>query len=285
MPTRPRPQQPPTVDSGADPARALTFREQWAQLLTTTHTPRQWAVITDAIDTADARRRDALGEAMVRGSEEWCRLAVIALESPHSAATADTVPTTLGERCRPDPDVIRAWLCAPDTNSYQPGATVADGLDLVDRAHASDESAHRAMDNLLTTAQDAGVFGVADYRIELHRVVDGDDIPAGHLLVARPEFGPGLAATLVPPGELTPATGTAMDGAITVLANIATIVNSTLDSRDAASRAGVGRHDPTPAHTRERARVFPPPGHANAPGTTPPASPPDPPSARSPRRR
>ena len=287
MPTRPRPQRPSTVDSGPAPVWPQTFREQWAQLLTTTHTPREWAVITAAIHTADARRRDALGEAMVRGSEEWCRLAVIALESPHSAATHEGVPTALGERCRPDPDVIRAWLCAPDTNSYQRAATVADGLDLIDWAHASDESAHRAMDDLLTTAQHAGVFGVTGYRIELagFQVVDGDDLPAGHLLVLRPEFGPGLASTLVPPGELTPATGNRMDGAITVLATIATLVNSTVDSHDAADRAGIGRHDPTPAQAPERTRAFAAPPHANAPDTTPPSTPPDPPSARNPRRR
>jgi len=130
--------------------------------------PRRWAVIADAIRTADAARTDEFGEPVVRGDDAWCRVALTALESPDSARAGERLPQVLPQRCLADADLLRAWLTAPAPYSRD-GRTLADGLDLVDWHAASFEATHRRIDNLLTHAQDATVFGVSGFHIEVHR--------------------------------------------------------------------------------------------------------------------
>ena len=269
---------------GVESPRRPSFRQRWAHVISSTHPPRQWAVIAAAIRTADAVPSDEFGEPVVRGDEAWCRVAVTALESPSSATAAQRLPDALPQRCLADADLLWAWLNAPAVYSHD-GRIVADGLDLVDWGTASDEATHQAVENLLTQAQDAGVFGVRGYRVEA-QVVDTDDAHAGYLLVARPEFGPGLASTPLADEDLNAAQATSpVDGAVLMLASAAAVVDATLDIHDAAhhdaSTSGL-----TPAGPR-RGHAFPAPQDDGATTTAEPATPPPEPPAptRNPRGR
>ena len=282
MPDPDRPPQTPGPAAGepASTSPASTFRDRWAQTVTSTQTPRRWAVIAAAIATADAARTDEFGDPVARGGEVWCRVAVTALESPASA-TAAHLPDRLPQRCFTDPDLARAWLTAPAPYAHH-GATIADGLDLTDWDRASDEARHRAMDNLLTQAQDAGVFGVHGFRAQPHRVVDSDDAHAGYLLIARPEFGPGLASPPLADDDLIP-TGTRspLEGAVRILASAATIVDATLDAHDAAQHSRTEQPD-----HRRRGAAFRTAGHTDpaSDAATPTLDPPTSTPSR-PRRR
>ena len=208
----------PAEPSGARPP---SMHDQWAELISSGHSPRRWAVIAAAIDTADDTSVDQFGEPVQRGDESWCRVAVTALESPAGAAAGQELPDALPARCFANPGLLRAWLDAPVAYADH-GRTVADGLDLVDWATASFEAIHRAVANLVEQAQDAGVFGVDGYRVEV-QVVDTDDWHAGYLLVARPPFGPGLASDELDNDDLIATREPSfVDGAVQVLANAAT---------------------------------------------------------------
>ncbi len=212
---------------------------------------------------------------MQRGDETWCRVAITALESPTSAAAARGLPDALPTRCFADPALLRAWLHAPVAYGEH-GRTVADGLDLVDWATASDEAIHRAVANLVEQAQDAGVFGVDGYRVEVHRLVDTDDWHAGYLLVARPPFGPGLASDELDNDELIPTYELSfVEGAVRLLANTATVVDDVLDRRDTAQARSVAHPraqpgSPLPGRRRHRRHLAePPPPAATEPPTAP----------------
>jgi hypothetical protein len=233
----------PALPSGIRPP---SMRDRWAALISMRHSPRRWAVIAAAIATADAAPVDRFGEAVQRGDETWCGVAITALESPTSAAVAREVPDTLPQRCFASPDLLHAWLTAPAAYADH-GRTVADGLDLVDWATASHEAIHQAIANTLEQAQDAGVFGVDGYRLEVHRLVDTDDWPAGYLLVARPPFGPGLAADQpVDDALISNQERSLVEGAVRMLTNAAAVLDAVLDARDAA-QAATG---PAPAQNR-----------------------------------
>jgi hypothetical protein len=93
----------------------------------------------------------------------------------------------------------------------------------------------------------------------------------GHLLVLRPAFGPGLASASLPIGELLPGQRAKVDGAVSVLTAIATIVNDTLDLRDTADatreRSRASPPLPTEGHAATRTQPFP-----SLSATTDPAS-------------
>jgi hypothetical protein len=234
---------PPTA---RDAPRQPSFRGRWAQVLTSTLTPRQWALVAEGIRTADAARHDEFGEPIVRGGEAWCRVAVTALETTALETPSDAakgLPDALPARCFIDPELLSAWLHAPAPDSYHD--TVSDTLYLVDWGLASDPATHQAMTNLLSKAQEAGVFGVAGYRIDLHRLVETDDRHAGYLLVVRPVFGPSLASFPLPDEELFRENAASpAEGAVLVLAGIAGAVDATLDSAQrnpSTPRPGYGR--------------------------------------------
>jgi len=227
---------PATSAESAVP-RPPSMRDRWAELISTRHSPRRWAVIATAIGTADATPVDRFGQPVQRGDETWCQVAITALESPTSAATAQQLPDTLPQRCFADPGLLRAWLNAPVAYADN-GRTVADSLALVDWATASHEAIHRALANTIGQAQDAGVFGVRGYRLEVNRLLDTDDWPAGYLLVARPPFGPGLAADGPVDDDLIPTRERSLvEGAVRMLTNAAAMLDAVLDARDAAQTA------------------------------------------------
>jgi hypothetical protein len=265
-PTQPTPAEP----SGARPP---SMRDQWADLISSGHSPRRWAVIAAAIRTADDTSVDHFGEPVQRGDEAWCRVAITALESPAGAARAQELPDALAARCFADPGLLRTWLNAPVAYAKN-GRTVADGLDLVDWATASFEASHHALANLVEQAQDAGVFGVDGYRLEV-QVVDTDDWHAGYLLVARPPVGPGLATDDLVDNDLIPTQHPSLvDGAVRVLTNAAAVVNTLLDSRDAAHAAtprtlGQSRGHPFRAGADPAATPAEPPPPAPGPPTVP----------------
>jgi hypothetical protein len=259
---QPQPAAPPT------PASTRTYRDQWAELMTTTgHTPRDWAVISDGIRVADSFQRDVDSEPVGRGGEEWCRRAITAIALPRSSY--DSVPDVRPEECVADPDTIRTWLTAPAPWADQGVVTMADRIDLADWSQASEDRAYQCMDELIVSAQDAGVFGVSGYQVELVRTIDADSWYTGHLLVARPEFGPGLASPQLP------------DGAV-VLASIRAAEHrpaGTPQSSD-SERTG-GRPRPFPAPTLPAAQ----PGPADQATTSLPALPNDPSAERPMSRR
>jgi hypothetical protein len=284
----PDPDMPPGsghVRPDATQPRRPSARDQWAQLVSSTHTPRRWAVIAAGILTADAVRTDEFGAPVERGDEAWCRVAVTALESPAGATAAQHLPDALPQRCLAEADLLLAWLTAPAPYAHDE-RTIADGLDLVDWRTASFEATHQAVDNLLTQAQDAGVFGVGGYRIELNRLVDPDDWHAGYLLVARPEFGPGLASTPLADDDLVPERATStLDEATKVLASAAAIVDATLDLRDAAQPAFSPR-PAAPGQTRWGQAFRSSADSATTDAAGPARAVPDPPaSTRTPRAR
>jgi hypothetical protein len=266
--------EPHTSTDPAEPSASgpPSMRDQWAELISTRHSPRRWAVIAAAIATADAAPVDRFGEPVQRGDETWCRVAITALESPTSAETARELPDVLPRRCFADPDLLRAWLTAPAAYG-DPGRTVAEGLDLVDWATASHEAIHQAIANTLEQAHDVGVFGVDGYRLEVHRLVGTDDGPASYLLVARPPFGPGLTAdepvddALIPTQERS-----IVEGAVQMLTNAAAILDAVLDTRDAAQTpmrptASPRRGQPFRAGAEPAGGAQPPPPDAGVPTT------------------
>ncbi|MDT5023737.1 MAG: hypothetical protein QOE61_163 [Micromonosporaceae bacterium] len=290
---QPQPAAPPPS------ASRRTYRDQWAELMTTTgHTPHDWAVISDAIRVADSSQRDADSEPVDRGGEEWCRRAINAIAQPRRSY--DTFPDVRPEECIADPDTIRTWLTAPAPWADQSVVTIADRIDLADWSQASDDRAHQCMDELIVSAQDAGVFGVSGYQAELVRTIDADSWYTGHLLVARPEFGPGLASPQLPDGALVPAGSTPLEGAVAVLVNAANEVNTVLNTHAvvlASIRAAEHRPAGTPQssdgdRTGGRPRPFPAPtlpaaqpGPADQATTSLPALPSDPSAERPTPRR
>ena len=177
----------PTPDTPAEPAapRPPSMRDRWAKLVTSRQSPRRWAIIAAAIATADATPVDRFGQAVQRGDETWCHVAITALERPTRGATAPELPDALEARCFANPGLLRSWLNAPAPYADH-GRTIADSIGRIDWRTASHEAIHSAVENLFEQAQDAGLFGVDGYRLQAHRLVDTDDAHAGYLLVARP---------------------------------------------------------------------------------------------------
>ena len=85
----------PTQPTPAEPseARPPSMRDQWAELISSSHSPRRWAVIAAAIATGDDTSVDQFGEPVQRGDDSWCRVAITALEraadKPMKEATDD----------------------------------------------------------------------------------------------------------------------------------------------------------------------------------------------------
>ena len=279
----------------------LTGRAQWAELIESPHTPAEWAVIGEAIRIADARARvhTDFGEPVVRGDEDWCQYVFAELDT--AAATTNPYqapgPSNLPAHCWADPALIRAWLNAPNAYSDEVVETVADTLDLVTWGQASDGAAHRAADTVLSAAQDAGVFGLAGHRVECHRIVDPNGFDVGHLLVARPPIGPGVAA--IPTNALIPTSAaTPIEGAVAVIAAAAAHIDAALTERDYAAAHPTSRpaiamtnRDPTagpallpppdadvPYRIGPQGRPFPALNQVDPTATTPPAPPPPPPT-------
>jgi hypothetical protein len=159
----------------ADPAphgRRSTSRDSWFALMGTRHSPRVWAIIAAAITTADTATIASSGNRLTRGGEDWCRVALTAMESPAAAEHAATFPDRLPEHCLFDPELLRAWLRAPVASAFGDSfiVTVADQVADRDWSQPPDETTQDALEALLVTAQMAGIFGIDGYDLELHGI-------------------------------------------------------------------------------------------------------------------
>ena len=236
---------------------APSFRTRWAELMSTRHTPRRWAIITNAIATADAATVDAFGDPLIRGGEDWCRVAFTAMEAPDAIARAADVPDRLPARCLCDVALLRAWLGAPGAYADPVVGTVADLIADRDWSQLPDETTHAGLQQLLDAAQDAGVYGADGFRIELHGLTGDDGWISDHLVVARPEVGPGLASRVLV-GGLAPTRPMAeVDSAIWVLSAIAFEVDNILDHAVSQDQSTAGR-DRTVGHAFRTSHVSAP---------------------------
>jgi hypothetical protein len=212
-----------------------TYRDRWSILLTKPHTPREWDHIADAIAFADQAPVNRTGEPMTRGGEDWCRLAITALERPPRPA-AEALPVLLPNRCLADRRLLEAWLNAPLAYADEGQRIVADRLDLVDWTDSNATQVHQGITRVLDAAQRAGLFGVHGYTIEVHAHTDEDLDPVGYLVVLRPALGPGLASRPLDEHSITPRWEPyPISGTVTSLINIATAANAVLDQRDNAT--------------------------------------------------
>lgn len=248
-----------------------------------------------------------------RGGYAWCQRAA----DTHQwlGLTDDSDPTPAQTyQCRADPDVITVWLTTPGMYGHDPAVTVADVLEVAGQFDGTDVIAYPALQDLLIEAQDAGVWGVPDHRVNVHYVIDRDEQFDGFLLVTRPQAntGRGLASGLLSDHDLADTHLTGVEAATDVLVNAATVVNASIAGRvpatapapqtitqsmqmrgeEAVYRIGAsGRFHPSlypadpvdetqlpPAASRTAGRPFPPWGSLDptAPRSEPPSGPTDP---------
>jgi hypothetical protein len=166
--------------------------------------------------------------------------------------------TGAGDRCQADPDRIRDWLTARHDFEAPPVATDL-GIDEFFNVDDIDRNVH--LSRLFEAAQDAGVFGLPGYTVELWHVTDGDGVSDGHLLIARREDDMGFASGHVPTDHLIDSDLEGVDAAVSALTNGAVIVDDALGAHHALA-ADHGRP--------VAARAFPPPQVAPAAGPTVP---------------
>ncbi len=269
------------------------------------HTPRDWAIIGDAIRNADdiaadtaARRIDIAGGPFVRGGPTWCRLAANTHDYLHaSGGYAHLSPLRSGV-CFADPTAIAVWLSAPIIHTQPGRATVGDALDLPQYGRCF--NVYHGLETLIGDAQRAGVFGIPGQRVEVWHLVDVDQNHDGHSLTVHTPDGLVIASPVQSTDDLIDPDTAGIDAAIAVLTTAAGIVNTTLarhntadDPRDPTVEAAEARE----AAERRGVELIPlgNPGRAFMPlgpvPTTPPPDPPaslpqpTPPAAPRPRRR
>ena len=174
------------VDEDPDERRDAT-RDFGALLWPAYPAPRHWALVDSAIHNADNILAAAPGtEDPIRGGDWWCRLAADTYHVLKTEGAYAHIPETQSGVCLADPASVRTWLAAP-TPGGRLELTVGDVLDLTAEFTGEASLSAAAVDRLLATAQDAGVFGVADHRIELHLLY-----PTGGAVGPQP--GPVLVA-------------------------------------------------------------------------------------------
>jgi hypothetical protein len=224
--------------------RAADATTAWEQLMHRRHDPATWRRIFDAVDHADR-----VAGTTERAGPAWCRVAVAL--APHLDTPPE--PDWYGDRIDANPGLWWRWLNAPVVNVDGP-LTVADFLGLAD---SSRYMPHETACGLIRGAAKAGLFGLANANIEVHTVVDGEEV-SGLILVARTSAGAGIATPLITPGLPPHPCGDRIADALAVLTTAADHINDTLDQHEAAVRSADG-------HEFGRAgRAFPPLTDASA---------------------
>ena len=294
------------VDEDPDERRDAT-RDFGALLWPGYPAPRHWALVDSAIRNADNILAAAPGAGdPIRGGDWWCRLAADTYHVLNTEGAYAHIPDTPPGVCLADPAAVRTWLAAP-TPGGRLELTVGDVLDLTADFTGEASLSAAAVDRLLATAQDAGVFGLAEHRIELHLLHPGGDGRGGLALVTRPVFGylvdldspgapaqprtqldlgPGWPTVPVHLNDLLPSGVTGADAAVTLLTRAADLVTAALPAPAYPPAAHtVTNHateQPVPAAAR-RATPFPPLHLQPTPPDGPAA--PAPPTPQGPPRR
>jgi hypothetical protein len=176
----------------------------------------------------------------MRGDAYWCHVAVDTYRMLDAAGAYWHM--TPGERseCYADDDLIRAWLDAPWVPPGDEPQTMlqAGGLDVEFEAGRLPDPA--SMTILVGLAQDAGVFGIPQHRVNLWRYFGDGTMPAHTFTVTvRPPDGPGWASSFVGADHLLPPTRSPIDAIAGVLQGVAGVANRLLAARD-------GPPDPVP---------------------------------------
>lgn len=273
------------VDDAPDDGRDAIV--DWAQIFSAGHlSPRNWAFIASAIHSADNHLTHTADMAdAVRGDERWCRLAADTYHVLRINGAYAHIPPAEPERCLAERSTIETWLDAPAPGRPY-ASTVADVLGLVGDFTREPHVSTAAVDRVLSDAQDAGVFGVPDHRVELHHLFPSTVSPAGLVLVTRPiygylfdhgddpdappraptyfDLGPGRPSGRVEISDLLPGQVAGVDAAVMLLTRAAELVNAPLHphSRDVATKAervaGHSVQDATSAGSEGRAMPFVP---------------------------
>jgi hypothetical protein len=296
------------VDEDLDERRDAI--RDWGMLLRPGYpAPRHWALVDSAIRNADNILTAATGsEDPTRGGPWWCQLALDTYHVLQTQGAYAHIPETPSGVCLADSAAVRTWLAAP-TPGGPAQLTVGDVLDLTADFTGEASLSTAAVDRLLATAQEAGVFGVADHRIELHLRYATGNVGAALALVTRPVFGylvdldeppgrpaqphtrldlgPASASARVQISDLLPTGVTGTDAAVTLLTRAADLITTALapSAYRAAAHALADpvTEQPVPARAR-RAAPFPPLHLAPTPSAAATTSAADPPPGRRSRR-
>jgi hypothetical protein len=151
-------------------------------------------------------------------------------------AAADTTRRTAGRSGRRS--LVRAWLDAPWVPPGDEAETVAQmtGYDIQFEQGRLPDPADITM--LVGAAQDAGVFGIPDHRINLWRYFGDGTFPAHRFTVTvRPPDGPGITSSLIRGDQLVQVGREPVAVIADVLASVAAVAN------DMLSTAGTGAAD------------------------------------------
>jgi hypothetical protein len=263
------------------------------------HTRQDWAQIADATRNADARLRHATPHAdahapTMRGDDAWCQIACETYTRLHDAAAYGHRRPGGEPVCYADEDIIRAWLDAPwvPVDERLPTMLHAHGLDL--RFDPDRQPAAASVTMLVSQAQDAGVFGIPDHRINLWRYFGDGTFPEHtYRVTVRPPDGPGITSSLIGADELPSPGRDPVAVIVGVLQGVADVANELLNASSTGQAAAVQAHrlrsgEPPPAppvprgvegHTvGTRGQAFPPLGLHRTPAASAelPPSPPGP---------
>jgi hypothetical protein len=144
----------------------------------------------------------------------------------------------------------------------------AHGLDLRFDPDRQPEAASVTM--LISQAQDAGVFGIPDHRVNLWRYFGDGTFPEHtYSLTARPPHGPGIISSLIGADEVLSPGRDPVDAIVGVLQRVAALANGLLTARNTgqattpqAHRGRSGKPPPVPSGVEghmvgARGRAFP----------------------------
>jgi len=153
--------------------------------------------------------------------------------------------------CDGDAATIRAYLTSQPPG-YS-GPTVAQRLALDQSFHSGGHSVANRLYDLVSWAQEDGVFGLDDHEVHTYQVVGGSAAVSGYLLTVQPAFGPQLCFGTLTEAELLGHGPRGVDAAVHALTVLASHVTALLGEQRRhlvamASRFPASHPDrPTPA--------------------------------------
>ncbi|MDT5027810.1 MAG: hypothetical protein QOE61_4236, partial [Micromonosporaceae bacterium] len=206
----------------------------------------------------------------MRGDAAWCQMACDTYTMLRDAGAYWHMRPGSEPVCYADGHIIRAWLDAPWVPVGDQPQTMlhAHGLDLRFDPDRQPEAASVTM--LISQAQDAGVFGIPDHRVNLWRYFGDGTFPEHtYSLTARPPHGPGIISSLIGADEVLSPGRDPVDAIVGVLQRVASLANGLLTARNTgqattpqAHRGRSGKPPPVPSGVEghmvgARGRAFP----------------------------